>query len=117
MDRTLLFGCADSSENLTANHVRKALETLPETGRKLILSKRRLFYLAAALCCSAAVFLYSVNNTRLMNFAENTAPVPLQTRKTAEKQVFSVRSGKITIHDVVIRQNRQQVETAHLPGI
>lgn len=124
MDRTLLFGCADSSGKLTAGHVKKALETLPESGiKKTVFPKNRLLYLTAVTCFAAAFFIHYFNIPQPAGIIKNLKTDLAKVEKPIKKNPpgwlhqkvqssamgFSDKNGtgygRITIHDVVIRQN------------
>ncbi|BCL61512.1 hypothetical protein DGMP_22050 [Desulfomarina profundi] len=113
MDRTLLFGCADSSVKLTVGHVKKALETLPKTGRKMnYLPKNKLLYLATAACFAAIFFIHYSNilqpETSIKNQITNLHTVNNTVKKIENEDGYR----KITIHDVVIRQQEPETKTA-----
>ena len=116
MDRTLLFGCAESSENLTAGHVKKAIGTLPDAGVEMTVPPRnRLLYLTAATCFTAVFFIHFFNISEPTGNLKDKNLATIETKMKKDK--FEAGHGKITIHNVVIRHNRQETKKIKLSGI
>ncbi|WP_457576665.1 ExeA family protein [Desulfomarina sp.] len=108
MDRTLLFGCADSSGKLTAAHVKKSLETLPETGRKKnFLPKSRLLYMVTATCFAALFFIHYFNILQPSFTIKNLKKTLFTVEKTEKQIKHGSGYGRITIHDIVIRRHKR----------
>ncbi len=118
MDRTLLFGCADSSGKLTAGHVKKALETLPDSGHRKTVLPKNILYLTAATCFAAVLFIRYFYTAQSVAIIESQKTNLATIEKTVKKdkpawlnpkaqpqKVNETGYGRIIIHDVVIRQD------------
>ncbi len=118
MDRTLLFGCAYSSGKLTAGHVKKALETLPDSGHRKTVLPKNILYLTAATCFAAVLFFHYFDMAQsiaiIRNLKTNLATIGKTVKKgkpawpntmIQPQKANKKENARITIHNVVISQD------------
>ncbi len=114
MDRTLLFGCADISDGLTITHVRRAMATLPETGRRerrfLLWPKKIFFSLVILLAVVAGCILFPVIARSPAEAVNDHSSGTAAVVPGSEKGKKVNEPGSVSIRDIIVRQQQERVE-------